>query len=181
MIHVISKGARPRWRGAVRPKAPEGHFPEDLHIARSSYARGDPGGARWSFWETARFDGDGAAGHADKAGWSYACHTARSTVATWEGHDLPPRIPWGRVGNRDPQPLQGSSLPVTPMAGGWCWCWAKGYQEPLSLVSNMDDGRGGVPHDQTRFRIETFFSTRKARFPICISRYIRSAAASRDY
>jgi uncharacterized phosphosugar-binding protein len=35
-------------------------------------------------------------------------------------------------------------------------CWAKGYQEPLYLVSNMDAAEEACRYDQKRFRIETF-------------------------
>ena len=41
--------------------------------------------------------------------------------------------------------------------------WAKGYQEPLYVVSNMDTAEEACRSDQTRFRIETFFSGQKNR------------------
>ena len=42
-------------------------------------------------------------------------------------------------------------------------CWAKGYQEPLYLVSHMDAAEEACRYDQKRFRIETFFSDQKSR------------------
>src|SRR2546426_10765278 len=42
-------------------------------------------------------------------------------------------------------------------------CWAKGYQEPLYLVSNMDAAEEACRYYQTRFIIETFFSDQKSR------------------
>ena len=42
-------------------------------------------------------------------------------------------------------------------------CWAKGYQDPLYLVSNMDAAEEACRYDQKRFRIETFFSDQKSR------------------
>ena len=42
-------------------------------------------------------------------------------------------------------------------------CWAKGYQEPLYLVSNMDAAEEACRYYQKRFRIETFFSDQKSR------------------
>ena len=42
-------------------------------------------------------------------------------------------------------------------------CWAKGYQEPLYLVSNMDAAEEACRSYQKRFRIETFFSDQKSR------------------
>src|SRR5437867_4458612 len=42
-------------------------------------------------------------------------------------------------------------------------CWAKGYQEPLYVVSNMDAAKEACRYYQKRFRIETFFSDQKSR------------------
>ena len=42
-------------------------------------------------------------------------------------------------------------------------CWAKGYQEPLYLVSNMEAAEEACRYYQKRFRIETFFSDQKSR------------------
>jgi len=49
-------------------------------------------------------------------------------------------------------------------------CWAKGSQEPLYLVSNMDAAEEACRYYQKRFRIETFFQTRKVEVSIFISR-----------
>src|SRR5262249_7291474 len=46
-------------------------------------------------------------------------------------------------------------------------CWAKGDQEPLSVVSNMATAEEACRYDQKRFRLETFFSDQKSRgFPM---------------
>src|SRR5206468_12204789 len=85
MIHVIYKGrALPlAWR--VR-QGPKGHFPEDLHIAMVELMREViPAGAKVVFLGDGEFDGTALQATLNEAGWSYACHTARSTVATWEG------------------------------------------------------------------------------------------------
>ena len=42
-------------------------------------------------------------------------------------------------------------------------CWAKGYQEPLYLVSNLATAEEACRLYQKRFRIETFFSDQKSR------------------
>src|SRR5215217_9449033 len=42
-------------------------------------------------------------------------------------------------------------------------CWAKGYQEPLYLISNMATAEEACRWYQKRFRIETFFSDQKSR------------------
>ena len=42
-------------------------------------------------------------------------------------------------------------------------CWAKGYQDPLYLVSNMATAEEACRLYEKRFRIETFFSDQKSR------------------
>src|SRR6266581_3971444 len=85
MMHVVYKGrALPlAWR--VR-QAPKGHFPEDLHIAVVALISGlIPAGAKVVFLGDGEFDGTALQATLNEAGWSYACRTALSTVATWEG------------------------------------------------------------------------------------------------
>ena len=60
-------------------------------------------------------------------------------------------------------------------------CWAKGYQEPLYLVSNMDAAEEACRYYQKRFRIETFFSDQKSRGSIFISRIYLTLSAYHDY
>jgi hypothetical protein len=85
MLHVVSKGrALPlAWR--VR-QAPKGHFPEDLHSAVVEVIREViPEGTQVVFVGDGAFDGTALQATLHEAGWSYACRTAMSTVATWEG------------------------------------------------------------------------------------------------
>src|SRR5499425_3858365 len=85
MIHVIYKGrALPlAWR--VR-QAPKGHFPEELHIALVELIRGlIPAGTQVVLLGDGEFDGTRLQQTLQDAGWAYACRTATSTVATWEG------------------------------------------------------------------------------------------------
>src|SRR5207245_6794873 len=71
------------WR--VR-HAPKGHFPEDLHIAVVELMREViPEGATAVFLGDGEFDGTALQATLHEAGWSYACRTALSTVATWGG------------------------------------------------------------------------------------------------
>ena len=42
-------------------------------------------------------------------------------------------------------------------------CWAKEYQEPLYLVSNLATAEEACRLYQKRFRLETFFSDQKSR------------------
>ena len=164
MIHVIYKGrALPlAWR--VR-QGPKGHFPEDLHIAMVELMReGIPAGAKVVFLGDGEFDGTALQATLNEAGWSYACHTARSTVATWEGTTF--RLdtlgacskPGTLIALQEVKFTRDAYGPVMVLR-----CWAKGYQEPLYLVSNMDAAEEACRYYQKRFRIETFFSDQKSR------------------
>src|SRR3989449_7806370 len=164
MIHVISKGrALPlAWR--VR-QGPKGHFPEDLHIAVVALMREViPEGAKVVFLGDGEFDGTALQATLNEAGWSYACRTALSTVATWEGVTF--RLdtlgacskPGTLIALKEVQVTRDAYGPVMVLS-----CWAKGYQDPLYLVSNMDTAEEACHYYQNGFRIETFFSDQKVR------------------
>src|SRR5262245_59998974 len=85
MLHVVSKGrALPlAWR--VR-QAPPGHFPEELPIALVDLSSGLlPAGAQVVWLGDGECDGTRLQQTLQQAGWSYACRTAMSPVATWAG------------------------------------------------------------------------------------------------
>src|SRR2546426_4335531 len=164
MIHVLYKGrALPlAWR--VR-QGPKGHFPEDLHIAVVEVIREViPVGAKVVFLGDGEFDGTALQATLNEAGWSYACRTAMSTVATWEGATF--RLdtlgacskPGTLIALQEVKFTRDAYGPVMVLS-----CWAKGYQEPLYLVSNMDAAEEACRYYQKRFRIETFFSDQKSR------------------
>src|SRR5437879_5471658 len=164
MIHVVYKGrALPlAWR--VR-QAPKGHFPEDLHIAVVELMREViPEGTKVVFLGDGEFDGTALQATLHEAGWSYACRTTLSTVATWEG--TPSRLdtlgtcskPGALIELKEVQFTRDAYGPVMVLG-----CWAKGYQDPLYLVSNMDAAEEACRYYQKRFRIETFFSDQKSR------------------
>jgi hypothetical protein len=164
MIHVVYKGrALPlAWR--VR-QAPKGHFPEELHIALVDLISGLlPVGAQVVLLGDGEFDGIRLQQTLQQAGWSYACRTATSTVATWAGETfrldaLGSCLKPGRL-------IELKEVHCTREAYGpimvLC-CWAKGYQEPLYLVRNMATAEEACRLYEKRFRIETFFSDQKSR------------------
>jgi len=85
MIHVLYKGrALPlAWR--VR-QGPKGHFPEELPIALVALMHAClPEGTQVVLLGDGECDGTALQATLNEAGWSYACRTAQSTVATWEG------------------------------------------------------------------------------------------------
>jgi hypothetical protein len=164
MLHVVYKGrALPlAWR--VR-QAPKGHFPEDLHIAVVALMREViPEGAKVVFLGDGEFDGTALQATLHEAGWSYACRTAMSTVATWEGETF--RLdtlgacskPGTLIALQEVKFTRDAYGPVMVLS-----CWAKGYQDPLYLVSNMATAEEACRLYEKRFRIETFFSDQKSR------------------
>ena len=95
---------------------------------------------------------------------SYACRTATSTIATWEGETfrldaLGSCLKPGRL-------IELKEVHCTREAYGpimvLC-CWAKGYQEPLYVVSNRATAEEACRLYEKRFRIETVFSDQKSR------------------
>ena len=164
MIHVVYKGrALPlAWR--VR-QAPKGHFPEDLHIALVELIRGlIPAGAQVVLLGYGEFDGTRLQQTLQHAGWSYACRTATNTVATWEGATfrldaLGSCLKPGRL--IELQEVHGTRDAYGPIMV--LCCWAKGYQEPLYLVSNIATAEEACRLYEKRFRIETFFADQKSR------------------
>jgi hypothetical protein len=164
MVHGVYKGrALPlAWR--VR-QAPKGHFPEDLHIAVVELLyEVIPAGAKVVFLGDGEFDGTTLLDTLNKMGWSYVCRTAMNTTATWDGQ--PFRLdtlgaclkPGRLIELKDGYCTQAAYGPIMVLC-----CWAKGYQEPLYLISNMATAEEACRLYQKRFRMETFFSDQKSR------------------
>jgi len=164
MIHVVYKGrALPlAWR--VR-KSPKGHCPETLHIAVVELlSQIIPEGAKVVFLGDGEFDGTDLQRTLHELGWSYVCRTAMSTTATWNGQTF--RLDTLGACLKPGRLIELQDVHVTRDAYGpimvLC-CWAKGYQEPLYLVSTMATAEEACRLYQKRFRIETFFSDQKSR------------------
>ena len=164
MLHGLYKGrALPlAWR--VR-QGPKGHFPEDLHIALVELVRAClPEGTSVVFLGDGEFDGTTLQQTLNEAGWCYACRTAQSTVATWEGETF--RLDALGACSKPGTLIELKEVKITRDAYGPVMvlsCWAKGYQEPLYVVSNMEAAEEACRYYQKRFRIETFFSDQKSR------------------
>src|SRR5215467_15885749 len=164
MIHVVYKGrALPLvWR--VR-QGPKGHFPEDLHIALVELMQAClPEGTPVVLLGDGEFDGTTLQQALTAAGWFYACRTAQSTVATWEGETF--RLDTLGACSKPGTLIELKEVKLTRDAYGPVMvlsCWAKGYHEPLYVVSNMDTAEEACRYYQKRFRIETFFSDQKSR------------------
>jgi hypothetical protein len=163
-IHVVYKGrALPlAWR--VR-QAPKGHIPEDLPIALVDLISGLlPAGAQVVLLGDGECDGTRLQHTLQQAGWSYACRTATSTVATWDSETF--RLDALGACLKPGRLIELQEVHVTREAYGpilLLCCWAKGYHEPLYLVSNMATAEEACRLYEKRFRIETFFSDQKSR------------------
>jgi hypothetical protein len=164
MLHVVYKGrALPlAWR--VR-QGPKGHFPEELHIALVELVRAClPEGTQVVFLGDGEFDGTTLQATLNEAGWGYVCGTAQSTVATWEGETF--RLDTLGACSKPGTLIELKEVKLTRDAYGPVMvlsCWAKGYHEPLYLVSNLATAEEACRYYQKRFRIETFFSDQKSR------------------
>ena len=172
MLHAVYKGRALPLAWIVR-ECPKGHAPESLHIQLVDLVKDlIPEGTCVVFLGDGEFDGTDLQETMNDAGWLYACRTAKSTVAQWEGLTF----------NLD---LLGSSI-KRACVGGWTklmlielkevqftrdaygpvmvlCCWAKGEVDPLYLVSNMSIAEEAIKYYKKRFRIETFFSDQKSR------------------
>ena len=163
-LHGISTGrALPlAWRVRQSPKGP---CPEDLPLAGVEWRRPVlPEGAQVVFLGDGEFDGTALQDTLNKMGWSYVCRTAMSTTATWDG--IPFRLDTLGACIQPGRLIELKKAYITREAYGPIMvrcCWAKGYQEPLSLVSNLATAEEACRYYQKRFRIETFFSDQKSR------------------
>ena len=163
-LHVVYKGrALPlAWR--VR-QSPKGHCPEELHVAMVKLvSMMVPEGAKVVFLGDGEFDGTALQDTLSEVAWSYVCRTAMSTTAMWEGE--PFRLdalgaclqPGRLIELKEAYVTREMYGPIMVLC-----CWAKGYQEPLYLVSNLATAEEACRLYQKRFRIETFFSDQKSR------------------
>ena len=164
MIHVIYKGRALPLAWVVR-KCPKGHAPESLHIELVELVKGlIPEGTKVVFLGDGEFDGIDLQKTMNDAGWLYACRTAKSTVATWEGVKFNLNLlgssikPGMLIELKEAQFTRDAYGPVMILC-----CWAKDEADPLYLVSNLSFAEEAIKYYQKRFRIETFFSDQKSR------------------
>ena len=164
MIHVIYKGRALPLAWVVR-QCPKGHAPESLHIELVELVRElIPEGTHVVFLGDGEFDGTDLQDTMNDAGWFYACRTAKSTVATWEGLQFNLDLlgssikPGMLIELQEIQFTRDAYGPVMVLC-----CWAKDEAEPLYLVSNLSGAEEAIKYYKKRFRIETFFSDQKSR------------------
>src|SRR5712691_10453807 len=153
MMHVIYKGRDLPLTWRVR-QCPEGHFPAALRIALVELVvRG--GG---------EFDGITLQEAMNALGWWYACRTSKGNTVTWKDESF--SVEELGACSKPGRLIELKEVQVTREAYGpvlLLCCWAKGYAEPLYVVSNMSSAEEAIEYYTKRFRIETFFSDQKSR------------------
>ena len=164
MIHVVYKGRALPLAWVVR-RGKKGHFPEALHIALMEQVQELlPPGARVVVLGDGEFDGTNLQHTLHEAGWWYVCRTGSHMIASWHGMTF--RLATVGACIKPGTLVEFPQAALTRKAYGpvlLLCCWAKGYQEPLYLISNMDSAEEVCRLYTKRFRIETFFSDQKSR------------------
>ena len=165
MIHVVYKGRALPLAWLVR-QGKKGHFPEDLHIALVKQVHKlIPPGAQVVLLGDGEFDGTtlqhtvqdvmagptwsgrGATSRSCGTGSSFRCETVGACIK-----------PGTLVELTDVRVTEAAYGPIMLLC-----CWAKGYKEPLYLLTNMASADEACRLYAKRFRIETFFSDQKSR------------------
>jgi hypothetical protein len=164
MLHAVYKGRALPLAWIVR-ECPKGHAPESLHIQLVDLVKDlIPEGTCVVFLGDGEFDGTELQATMNDAGWLYACRTAKSTVAQWEGLTFNLDLlgssikPGMLIELKEVQFTRDAYGPVMVLC-----CWAKGEVDPLYLVSNISIAEETIKYYKKRFRIETFFSDQKSR------------------
>jgi Transposase DDE domain len=164
MLHVVYKGRALPVAWLVRP-GKKGHFPEALHIALVAQVQDlIPAGARVVLLGDGEFDGTRLQHTVHAYRWSYVVRTGSHITVVWDGECFRCDTvgacskPGTRVELRDVRVTEEAYGPLMLLC-----CWAKGYQEPLYLVTNMASADEACRLYTKRFRIETFFSDQKSR------------------
>ena len=138
MIHVVYKGRALPLVWQVR-KGKKGHFPEDMHIALVEQVYDlIPAGAHVVLLGDGEFDGTQLQRTVQEYGWSYVVRTASTITVVWDGaHFRCDTVgacikPGTLVALTDVRVTEATYGPIMLLC-----CWAKGYQEPLYLLTNM--------------------------------------------
>jgi hypothetical protein len=164
MLHVVYKGRALPLAWLVRT-GKKGHFPEALHIALVEQVQKlIPAGVSVVLLGDGEFDGTDLQQTMAHAGWSYVCRTGCHMTASWQGETF--RLDTLGWCIKPGMLVDFSEVLFTEEAYGpimLICCWAKGYKDPLYLVTNLTSAEEACRLYAKRFRIETFFSDQKSR------------------
>ena len=144
--------------------APE-YVAEALHLAVVEQVQDLlPPGAQVVVLGDGEFDGTTLQHTVQEYGWAYVVRTGSHSTVMWDGEHF--RCETVGAGSKPGTLVALRDVHVTEAAYGpvmFLCCWAKGYNEPLYLVSNMATAEEACRWYAKRFRIETFFSDQKSR------------------
>jgi hypothetical protein len=164
MIHVVYKGRALPLAWLVRP-GKKGHFPEDLHVVLVQQVHQlIPPGAPVVFLGDGEFDGTTLQHTVQAYRWSYVVRTGSHITVLWDGDHFRCETvgacikPGTLVELRDVRVTAAAYGPIMLLC-----CWAKGYKDPLYLLTNIASADEACRMYAKRFRIETFFSDQKSR------------------
>jgi hypothetical protein len=164
MVHVVYKGRALPLAWLVR-RGKKGHVPEDVHLVLIKQVHKlIPPGAQVVLRGDGEFDGTTLQHMVQEYGWTYVVRTGSHITVQWDGE----HFRCGTVASCiKPGTLVAlTDVRVTAAAYGpvmLLCCWAKGYKEPLHLLTNMTAAEAACHLYAKRFRIETFFSDQKSR------------------
>ena len=123
-----------------------------------------PDGAEVVFAGDGEFDGIDLQATLHQWGWHYVCRTAKNIKFFLDGEEyscenLAALVkPGGHIVASEVLFTHDKYGPIQLI----CW-WAKGYKDPLYLVTNMACAEQAYQFYRRRFYIETFFSDQKSR------------------
>ena len=164
MMHVVYKGRALPVAWQVR-QGKKGHFPEDLHIALVKQVQTlIPRGASVVVLGDGEFDGTTLQHTLQDMHWSYVVRTGSNITVIWDGERCRCETvaaciqPGTLVALTDVHVTANAYGPVMLLC-----CWAKGYHEPLHLLTNLASADAACRLYAKRFRIETFFADQKSR------------------
>ena len=164
MIHVVYTGRALPLMWLVR-QGQKGHFPADLHIAVVEQVHDLlPLGVSVVVLGDGACDGTTLQHTVQAYGWAYVVRTGSHIMVRWDGEPFRCETvgAWIKPGTL----VEWRDVHVTEAAYGpvmFLCCWAKGYKEPLYVVTNMSSADEACRLYAKRFRIETFFSDQKSR------------------
>ena len=143
----------------------QGHFPEDLPSALVKQVHKlIPPGAQVVLLGDGACDGTTLQQTLQDYHWSSVVRTGSNITVLWDGETFRCETvaacikPGTLVELTDVRLTQEAYGPVMLL-----WCWAKGYKEPLHVLTNMASAEAACRLYAKRFRIATFCADQKSR------------------
>jgi len=164
MLHVVYKGRALPIAWLVR-SGKKGHFPEEWHLTLlAQVQKRIPAGAQVVLLGDGEFDGTRLQHTVQEYHWSYVVRTGSNIIVVWDGERFRCDTvaacikPGTLVTLTDVRVTEDAYGPIMLLC-----CWAKGYKDPLYLLTNIASADEACRLYAKRFRIETFFSDQKSR------------------